>query len=119
MAFSYYAKRGCDIVVLETGLGGRLDSTNIIGPPVAAVITAIGYDHMDVLGGTLTDIAMEKAGIIKPGCDVVLYPQEAQIDALFARVCSERDAVLHRVDPAELRPQSFDMDGQSFDYRGH
>lgn len=67
IAFIYFAENDCDIIVLETGLGGRLDSTNIIPAPEAAVITSIGYDHIHVLGDTLGEIAGEKAGIIKPG----------------------------------------------------
>jgi dihydrofolate synthase/folylpolyglutamate synthase len=67
MGFAYFAETGCDIVVLEVGLGGRFDSTNIIKAPEAAVITRLGYDHTEVLGNTLEKIAFEKAGIIKPG----------------------------------------------------
>ena len=71
MAFEYFAQQKVDIAVIETGLGGRLDSTNII-TPVLSVITNIGYDHMNILGNTLEEIAMEKAGIIKPNVPVVV-----------------------------------------------
>lgn len=71
MAFDYFAKEKVDIAVIETGLGGRLDSTNII-TPILSVITNIGYDHMNILGDTLEKIAFEKAGIIKPGVPVVI-----------------------------------------------
>jgi len=74
MAFQYYYENNCDVVVLEVGLGGRLDSTNVIDTPLASVITTISYDHMDRLGSTLPEIAFEKAGIIKEGGDVVMYP---------------------------------------------
>ncbi|MCL2002519.1 MAG: Mur ligase family protein [Oscillospiraceae bacterium] len=70
-ALRYFAEERCDIVVLEVGLGGRLDATNVIGAPEAAVITSISYDHMRILGDTLEQIAFEKRGIIKPGCAVV------------------------------------------------
>ena len=70
MAFSYFAEQKVDIAIIETGLGGRLDSTNII-QPLACVITSIGYDHKDMLGDTLELIAGEKAGIIKPNVPVV------------------------------------------------
>ena len=60
-------KRACDVVVLETGLGGRLDATNVVSHPLVSVITAISMDHMDYLGATLEAIAQEKCGIIKPG----------------------------------------------------
>ncbi len=71
MAFDYFAKEKVDIAVIETGLGGRLDSTNII-TPILSIITNIGYDHMDLLGNTLEKIASEKAGIIKPGVPVII-----------------------------------------------
>jgi dihydrofolate synthase/folylpolyglutamate synthase len=70
-ALKYFADQECDIVVLEVGMGGRLDATNIIDAPEAAVITSISYDHMEYLGDTLEKIAFEKRGIIKPGCAVV------------------------------------------------
>ena len=69
----YFARKQCDIVVLEVGLGGTLDSTNVIENPECAVITALGMDHVRELGPTLADIAAAKAGIIKPGCPVVSY----------------------------------------------
>jgi dihydrofolate synthase/folylpolyglutamate synthase len=75
LAFKAMADASADICLLETGLGGRLDCTNIIQKPVATVITAIGYDHMDFLGVTITDIAREKAGIIKPNAPCIIAPQ--------------------------------------------
>ncbi len=71
MAFDYFAQQQVDIAIIETGLGGRLDSTNII-TPILSVITNIGYDHMNILGDTLEKIATEKAGIIKTGIPVVI-----------------------------------------------
>jgi len=76
LAFLYFAEENCDFVVLEVGLGGRLDATNIIQKPELCVITAIGYDHMEYLGETLTKITHEKCGIIKEGCRVVVYPEQ-------------------------------------------
>ena len=70
MALMYFTEQDCDIMVIETGLGGRLDSTNAIGLPLATVITKIGYDHVAILGDKLGDIAREKAGIIKTGSRV-------------------------------------------------
>lgn len=90
VAFEHFARSKCDIVVCEVGLGGRLDSTNIIDAPEVCVITRIGLDHTDMLGDTLAAIAHEKAGIIKPGCAVVSWPQDdkgamqAVIDAAHA-----------------------------------
>jgi dihydrofolate synthase/folylpolyglutamate synthase len=72
LAFLYFAQERCDIVILEVGLGGRFDSTNIIKAPLCSVITSIGLDHIAVLGNTVEKIAFEKAGIIKKGCPVVV-----------------------------------------------
>lgn len=83
MAFDYFAKYHVDIAVVETGLGGRLDSTNIINP-VLSVITNIGHDHMDLLGGTLEKVAAEKAGIIKYNIPVVVGETQTDLDEIFA-----------------------------------
>ncbi len=78
MAVIYFQEQHCDVAVFETGLGGRLDSTNALGNPDVAVITRIGYDHMAILGNTLTEIASEKAGILKPHVPAVIAPQEEE-----------------------------------------
>lgn len=85
IALLYFKEQECDILVMETGLGGRLDSTNAIGVPDVSVITKIGYDHVAILGHTLSGIASEKAGIIKPGTYLVMERQESEA----ARVLSE------------------------------
>lgn len=82
MAFDYFAQQKVDVAVIETGLGGRLDSTNVIHP-ILSVITNISYDHMDLLGNTLVEIAGEKAGIIKSGVPVVISERQAEIEAVF------------------------------------
>ena len=84
MAFDWFARKDVDLVVLETGLGGRLDSTNIVSP-VMSVITNIGLDHCDMLGDTLPEIAFEKAGIIKPAVPVVIGESHQETDAVFER----------------------------------
>lgn len=84
MALDWFAKQGVDVVVLETGLGGRLDSTNIVSP-VLSIITNIGLDHCDMLGETLPEIAFEKAGIIKPKIPVVVGESHSETDAVFER----------------------------------
>ena len=81
----YFARKQCDIVVLEVGLGGTLDSTNVIENPECAVITALGMDHVRELGPTLADIAAAKAGIIKPGCPVVNADDACVQNRAFAR----------------------------------
>jgi len=93
MAFDYFARSAEDIAIVETGLGGRLDSTNII-TPLLSVITNIGYDHMNMLGDTLPEIAAEKAGIIKPDVSVVVSERQAEVSAVFEQVAEERKSPL-------------------------
>ena len=103
LAFDHFRAQQVDIAVVETGLGGRLDSTNVVSPDVA-VITNIGWDHADLLGGTLEAIAGEKAGIIKPGVPVVIGEAEGPIDALFRARASSVGAPLFHVDPERPLP---------------
>lgn len=85
MAVLYFKECGCNVAVMETGLGGRLDSTNALGNPNVAVITRIGYDHMAILGNTLTEIALEKAGILKDGVPAVFAPQKEEALAVLRK----------------------------------
>lgn len=96
LALDYFAAEYCDIVVLETGLGGLLDSTNIIEDALVSVLTKIGYDHMDVLGHTLREIALQKCGIIKPGGITVSYPQQPEeaLTVILARTAAERNSLI-------------------------
>ena len=95
LAFHWFARRQCDIVVLEVGLGGRFDATNAIDAPEAAVIASISLDHTAILGDTLDKIAFEKAGIVKPGGRLVLYPWQAEgIVEQLRGICEERGAEL-------------------------
>ncbi|MCG2783678.1 MAG: bifunctional folylpolyglutamate synthase/dihydrofolate synthase [Anaerolineae bacterium] len=93
LAFLYFARQGCTAAVIEVGLGGRLDATNVVRPKVA-VITSISYDHMAVLGETLTLIAGEKAGIIKENCPVVSAPQTPEALKVLEKAAAERSAPL-------------------------
>ena len=93
MAFQYFADQEVDFSVIETGLGGRLDTTNVI-EPLVAVITSISYDHTYILGDTIEEIAGEKAGIIKEGKPVVCAPQKPAAEQIIVEVCQERDAPL-------------------------
>jgi dihydrofolate synthase / folylpolyglutamate synthase len=95
LGFLYFAERGCDFTVVEVGLGGRLDATNVVLPEVCA-ITSISLEHTDVLGNTLGEIAAEKAGIIKPGIPVVSAPQEEEVFRVIERVCRGRQSPLIR-----------------------
>ncbi len=116
VAFLYFKKQQCDYVLLEVGMGGRLDSTNIIAHPALAVITSISMDHTGMLGNTLGEIAYEKAGIIKPGCSVVLAPQEQEaMDVLNTR-CEVCGITPQRVFQEWLCSEGWSLKGQGFSY---
>ena len=97
-AFEAFAHEKCDVVVMEVGMGGRLDSTNIIPPPEVCAIVNLSLEHTQFLGDTLEQIAFEKAGIIKKGCSVVTYPVDIGAEEVYRKVCSERGAILCRAD---------------------
>ncbi len=118
MAFLHFQRVKADWQVLEVGLGGRLDATNVIKPEVC-VITSISYDHMDVLGDTLAKIAGEKAGIIKAGADAVSAPQFPEAMEVIERVCKEKGVRLIKVgEDVKWERGEFDADGQSFRVKG-
>ena len=118
LAFAYFKERGVEYQVLETGLGGRLDATNVVKPEVC-VITAISFDHTDVLGDTLLQIATEKAGIIKSGSFVISSPQYPEAMKLIERVCRERGVRLVRVDSdVTWQRKAFSPEGQAFQVNG-
>ncbi len=112
MAFVYFLQEGCDVVVLEVSLGGRMDTTNVIPAPIVTVIAPISYDHMGILGNTLTEIATEKAGIIKNGTVVVSAPQEEEVAAVLQKTCDEKRVPLMYAPEPELIERS--LDGQRF-----
>ena len=115
LAMKYFLYKNCNIVVLEVGMGGELDSTNVIETPEAAVITTIGYDHVKELGPTIEDIAKAKAGIIKSGGDVVIYGGEAKVTDVFERTCLERGAKLRKADFTRITRQTVTLSGAKFD----
>ncbi len=118
VAFCYYAQENCDIVVLEVGLGGRLDATNIIKEPLVSVITAISLDHTAVLGNTRAIIAGEKCGIIKENCPVVLYPQQDKDAAeVVENKCDEKNASLVVPNISFIKNLKITSGGASFDYK--
>ena len=96
LAFDYFARQGVTAAVVEVGLGGRLDATNVV-TPLVSVITSLSYDHTQLLGDTLAKIAYEKAGIIKAGIPVVVHPQEAEAQQVLEQVTRERDCQLIRI----------------------
>ena len=118
LAMVWFARQKCDIVVLEVGMGGELDSTNIIDVPEAAVIAAMGLDHVKELGPTMADIARAKAGIIKEGGRVVSYGGTPEADEVIAAVCRARNASLRQPDFSAIVPGDFGLEGQTFSYKG-
>ena len=113
----YFLEAGCDIVVLEVGLGGRMDSTNVIPAPEVAVITNIGLEHTRELGDTLAQIATEKSGILKSGCDAVLYHQSGEVEEVILAACRHQGIPLTLTNPEGLRVLESGRDGQTFTYR--
>jgi len=114
MAFRHFADSGIDVAVIEVGLGGRFDATNVLAPIVTA-ITTVAFDHQEHLGTTLAAIAFEKAGIIKPGVPVVVGRVPDEAADVLTRVAGERDAPLHRL------PGDFQVEGEPsapFRYNG-
>ncbi len=118
MGFVYFAGKPLDILLLEVGLGGRGDSTNIIKEPLASVITSISYDHMEVLGDTLEKIAREKAGIIKPGCPVISNVGDVEASETIREIAEERGSSFYDVSRIEPRNVEESLDGYSFDIEG-
>lgn len=116
LGMRYFLHRHCDIVVLEVGLGGTLDSTNVIPPPEAAVITALGLDHTAQLGDTIQEVARAKAGIIKPGCPVISYGGIPEADAVIAAACREQGATLYPVEFGQLTLLPSDLHSSRFSF---
>ncbi len=117
MGFTYLARQGIDIAVIETGLGGRLDSTNVVQPELS-VITHIGWDHMDILGNTLEKIAMEKAGIIKSGIPTVFSGRPQEVIPVFADRCHELGVRLHLPEGSAVWAQQPSLRRGTFLYQG-
>lgn len=117
LALLHFARRGCDLVVLETGMGGDTDATNVVENTLVCVLTAIGMDHTKFLGGTLAEIAAKKAGIIKRGCTVVLEQQSDDVLCVVTDACGHMDAPLTVTQPDAIEVLRSDAAGQRFRYR--
>ncbi len=113
----YFAKNKCDIVVFEVGMGGSLDSTNVIDTPEVAVITAIGLDHTEELGDTIEKIAYTKSGIIKEGTSVVVYDQAESVKEVIKNRCNEVNAKMYVSEPSSVVYKSVDIDALHFSYK--
>ncbi len=116
VAFEYFKDNKCDIVVLEAGMGGRLDSTNIIDTPVLSVITGIALDHTAFLGDTVEKIAAEKAGIIKSGVPVLFGGDGEAVRAVIESAAKEKGSELYTVERSRLKIKSATLEGCTFDF---
>ncbi|MGH2523670.1 MAG: bifunctional folylpolyglutamate synthase/dihydrofolate synthase, partial [Anaerolineales bacterium] len=115
LAFQYFARENVDVAVIEVGLGGRLDATNVV-TPLASVITSLSYDHTNLLGDTLAQIAGEKGGIIKPGVPVIAAPQRPEALDVLERLAAERGSPFYLVGRHWLcRPCHHSLDSQTFE----
>ena len=115
IAFEYFYRKHCDIVVLEVGMGGALDSTNVIETPEVAVITNIGLDHTEYLGDTVEKIAQTKSGIFKQGGHAVVYRSTPSVEAVYEQVCAEKNVSLKKAAFDSLRLKQHTLEGQVFD----
>ena len=119
IAFEYFSRNNCDVVVLEAGMGGRLDSTNVIDSALLSIITGIALDHTAFLGDTVEKIAAEKAGIIKYGCPVLFGGEDEAAERVIRERAAEMNAPFSRVDRSSLTLHSQTLDGTVFDFGGY
>lgn len=118
IAFEYFKRMKCDIVVLECGMGGEFDSTNVIPVPEAAVLCRIGLDHMQQLGATLPEIAQTKAGIFKDGGLCITYPACEEVETVYCCAAKARNLRWVKADFGRLHPVSHSLKGQEFVFDG-
>lgn len=118
VAFLYFLEKKVDFMVLEVGIGGRLDATNVISQPLVSVITKIAMDHKEILGDTLSQIAREKAGIIKEKGEVIIPTQEKEVMRVFEKVCKQKKATLTWVDLERVEKVQVGEKGTCFQMEG-
>ena len=116
IAIEYFKRVGCDIVVLEVGMGGAMDATNTIPTPEVAVITNIGLDHTGFLGNTVEQIATEKCGIFKPGGTAVVYRSTPGVEQVFEETAAKQGVTLKKADFDSLKLLRCSLEGQTFDH---
>ena len=119
IALLYFYRNNVDFVVLETGLGGLFDCTNIISFPLVSIITSIGFDHMQILGNTLPEIAYQKAGIIKENSNTIFFEQSKEVNDVFINVCKEKNNKLHLLKNRQITNYHYDVDYQYFDFENY
>ena len=117
IAFLFFVRQKADIVILETGMGGREDATNVVKHPLCTVFASIGMDHMQFLGDTIEEIAYEKAGILKDGCPAVTYPNPSTVLHVLEQEADRHKAELTKVDPDAIEILSETLRGTRFRYK--
>ena len=119
LCFLYFREEKCDLVVLEVGMGGAPDATNVIKTPVLEVLASISMDHMGFLGNTLGEIAEHKTGIIKPGCTVVSASQQPEAAVSVRKKAEQEGCELICVEPEKIKIEKRGLEGQIFSYKEH
>lgn len=119
LGFLYFREKCCDIVVLETGMGGLLDATNVVDSTVLAVLTSISRDHMKFLGGTLAQIAAQKAGIMKPGVPAVSGGQAPEVQEVIVQRAAVLGCPYTAVEPRRITSVKYGLERQRFSYGGY
>lgn len=117
--YKYFYDKNVDVAVVEVGMGGTLDSTNIIKKPIASVIATISMDHVGILGNTIEEIAMNKAGIIKENAPVFLYPKDENLFKLFKKVADEKSAPLYTFKKEDVKIKSLSENENDFDFKNY
>lgn len=116
MAIVYFESQKCDVAVMEVGMGGLYDCTNVIYPEIS-IINSIGYDHMNVLGNSLEEIAFQKAGIIKKNSNTIYISQSASVDKVIIDKCKKENNKLHLINKKDIQNYLYNKEFQSFDYK--
>lgn len=119
LAFLYFREQKCDLVVLETGMGGLTDATNVVNTTLISVLVSISMDHMGYLGDTLAEIAAMKAGIIKPHTTVVSTRQQPDAAQVIQKTCKEKQCAYYEADPADVRDVTYGYESQTFTYKNY
>lgn len=119
LMFKYFYDKKVDVCVIETGLGGRLDSTNIVKKPIASLITTISMDHTNILGNTIEEIAQNKAGIIKENVPVFIYPQDKQALDIIIKEAREKNAKIYDFKFNEIKIKNENESFNEFDFRSY
>ena len=117
VAFLYFYREKCDFAIMEVGLGGRLDATNVVDNPLITLITSISFDHQQFLGNTIKEISLEKAGIIKDGVPLVLYSQDTEIMDNIIRVAKSKNSKVILNDLSKIKVLDNSKSGQIIDYK--